>query len=59
MDGPLVRMVSNDMTFTCKKCGMSFEDKQHYEIYKGVHRHTKSRISEYGGGVFLGDQDYE
>ena len=41
-------MVLNDMTFTCKKCGISFEDKEHYKIHKGVHKHTKSRTSEYG-----------
>lgn len=36
------------MGFTCKKCGMSFEDEKHYNIHKGVHKHVKSRVYEYG-----------
>ncbi len=48
MDGVLPIMVLNDMTFTCKKCGMSFEDKKHYEIHKGVHKKVKSKVKEYG-----------
>ncbi len=34
------------MSFTCKKCGMSFEDKKHYEIHQGIQ--AKSRIYQYG-----------
>jgi hypothetical protein len=36
------------MTFKCKKCGTTFEDKQHYEIHKSVHKHARSRIYQYG-----------
>ena len=35
-------------SYKCKKCGMKFDDKQHYEIHKTVHKHVKSRISQYG-----------
>ena len=32
----------------CKKCGMRFDDKKRYEIHKDVHKHVKSRVSQYG-----------
>jgi len=27
---------------------MSFQDEQHYKIHKGVHKHARSKVSEYG-----------
>jgi tRNA(Ile2) C34 agmatinyltransferase TiaS len=34
--------------YKCKKCDMKFDDKKHYEVHKDVHKHVKSRISQYG-----------
>jgi uncharacterized C2H2 Zn-finger protein len=36
------------LVFKCKKCGMHFDDKKHYEIHKTVHERVKSRVFQYG-----------
>jgi hypothetical protein len=43
------------MTFTCKKCGMSFEDKKHYEIHKGVQNPEFTNMAQ----ICHGNQVYE
>jgi len=38
-------------SFKCNKCGMVFDDKKHLDVHKEVHKHVKSKISEYGGDM--------
>jgi hypothetical protein len=35
---------------------MKFPDKPHLKIHEGVHKHAKSRITEYGDPTFSQDR---
>jgi transposase-like protein len=38
-------------SYKCSKCGEKFDDKRHFEVHKTVHKHAKSKVSEYGGDM--------
>jgi hypothetical protein len=42
--------------YRCKKCGLKLPDEEHLKRHEQVHKHTKSRIVEYGDPEFSKDR---
>jgi hypothetical protein len=42
--------------YRCKKCNTILPDETHLKVHEGVHKHAKSRITEYGDPEFSKDK---